>query len=310
MKRRKLDLEPMLYSKSKLIVRIFGGLGNQLFIYAAARRMALVNQVELVIDDVSGFTYDTVYRRHYQLDNYSIPCRKATPSERLEPFSRVRRAIKRRLNQFLPFERRRYLIQEGFGYDSRLLGFKPIASTYIEGYWQSEKYFVDQQSAIRNDLRFKSPLSKIDLSTAECIQNCRAVSVHVRFFDGPLTQGVNNISSTYYSRALEVMEKRVPEAHYFIFSDQPEAAMNLLKIPMNRVTLVSHNKGDVNASADLWLMNQCQNHIIANSTFSWWGAWLGVNRERIVIAPASQIIGLEKKPGSSNELYPPGWVLV
>ena len=82
-------------SNPKIIPRIFGGLGNQLFCYAAARRLALVNHAELVIDDVSGFAFDEVYQRHYQLDHFNIPCRKATAAERLEPFSRVQRYLKR-----------------------------------------------------------------------------------------------------------------------------------------------------------------------------------------------------------------------
>lgn len=297
--------------KTKLIARVFGGLGNQLFIYAAARRMALVTQSELILDDVSGFAYDTVYQRHYQLDNFSIPCRKATACERLEPFSRIRRLIMRKFNQLLPFEKRRYLIQEGVDYDSRLLRFRPSAATYIEGYWQSESYFVDQESVIRKDLQIKPPNDNINLVTADSIRLCRSVSVHVRFFDGPLMMQNNNASFGYYSRALDIIEARFPRAHYFIFSDRPEAAVNRLKIPLNRVTLVAHNQGDANAYADLWLMTQCQHHIIANSTFSWWGAWLGSNSERIVVAPGSKIadsVGLT--PWAFTGLLPSHWILV
>jgi hypothetical protein len=97
---------------AKITPRIFGGLGNQLFCYAAARRLALVNNAELVLDDVSGFTYDDFYQRHYQLDHFSIPCRKATPAERLEPYHRVRRYLKRRWNQRKPFAQRAYLVHK------------------------------------------------------------------------------------------------------------------------------------------------------------------------------------------------------
>ena len=103
-----------------IVSRLVGGLGNQLFGYCAARRLALINDVELVIDDVSGFAYDHVYQRHYQLDHFNIPCRKATSAERLEPFSKVRRYLKRRLNQHLPFENRRYLQQQGIDFDPHI----------------------------------------------------------------------------------------------------------------------------------------------------------------------------------------------
>ncbi|WP_176722286.1 hypothetical protein [Candidatus Thiosymbion oneisti] len=94
---------------AKVFARIFGGVGNQLFAYAAARRLAFVNNAELVLDDVSGFVYDHQYQRHYQLDHFRIPCRKAISAERLEPISKVRRYLKRRWNQRLSFERRSYL---------------------------------------------------------------------------------------------------------------------------------------------------------------------------------------------------------
>ena len=92
------------------------GLGNQLFCYAAARRLAIVNQVELVIDHVSGFKYDYKYKRTYQLDKFNIPCRLAKPSERFEPFSRVRRAIVKRFEKLRPFHNRRYITQQWDGF--------------------------------------------------------------------------------------------------------------------------------------------------------------------------------------------------
>ena len=136
---------------AKVIVRILGGLGNQLFCYAAARRLALVNDAELVLDTVSGFTYDRVYRRQYQLDHFNIPCRKATPTERLEPFGRLRRWLLRTWNRRLPFEKRSYIFQEGLDFDPRLLEFKPRGTVYLEGYWQSEKYFKDVEDIIRQE---------------------------------------------------------------------------------------------------------------------------------------------------------------
>jgi hypothetical protein len=106
---------------NKLIVRIKGGLGNQLFCYAAARRLALVNDAELVIDDVTGFARDQQYRRRYMLDRFNILARKATPRERLEPFERYRRGVMRLLSRRKPFVERHYLEREGIEFDERLL---------------------------------------------------------------------------------------------------------------------------------------------------------------------------------------------
>jgi hypothetical protein len=288
----------MKYPK-KIIPRIFGGLGNQLFCYAAARRLALTNNAELIVDDVSGFVRDHEYQRHYQLDHFTIPCRKATPFERLEPFSRVRRALKRKWNQRLPFEQRAYIQQQGIDFEPRLLHVKPQGAVYLEGYWQSEGYFKDVETTIRLDLQIKPPADSTNVAVAEEIRNSTAVCVHVRFFDEPRTKIINNAPADYYTLAVEKMAGLAPNAHYFVFSDQPEAARIRIRLPDRSVTLVSHNQGDERAYADLWLMTQCKHFIIANSTFSWWGAWLSDHAHKKVIAP-----GFEMRHGKMSWGFP------
>src|SRR6476660_2979341 len=108
----------------KVIALITGGVGNQLFCYAAARRLALVSGAELVLDNRSGFVRDLAYQRSYQLDHFCIPCRKTTASERLSPFPRVRRFLKRAANRRREFARRTYVEQEDFAFDPRILRFK------------------------------------------------------------------------------------------------------------------------------------------------------------------------------------------
>ncbi len=277
---------------TKIIVRIFGGLGNQLFCYAVARRLALVHNGELVVDDVSGFINDHTYQRQYQLDHFNISCRKATAFERLEPFGRVRRVLKRTWNKRLPFVQRAYIQRQFIDFDSRLLQVEPKGTLYLDGCWQSEDYFKDVAATLRKELEIKPPTDVANLAMKELICGCTSVAVHVRFFDEPQTPGNNNAPSGYYTRAIEKMNSLVPGAHYFIFSDQPEAARARIPLPDARLTLVAHNKGDNLAYADLWLMSHCQHFVIANSTFSWWGAWLGKRAGKQVIAP-----GYEKRDG-------------
>lgn len=280
--------------QTKIIPRIFGGLGNQLFCYAAARRMALVNNAELVIDDVSGFERDHTYQRRYQLDHFNIPCRKATAYERLEPLSRVRRALKRKWNQRLPFAQRAYIQQQGIYFDPHLLRVEPQGTVYLDGYWQSEDYFKDVEALIRHDLQIKPPTDAANLTMAAQIRNSTAVAVHVRFFDEPQAPGINNAPDDYYTRAVEKMDGLAPGAHCFVFSDKPEAARARIPLQDARVTLVSQNRGDDGAYADLWLMTQCQHFIIANSTFSWWGAWLAEHAGKQIIAPALVLNGAKR----------------
>ena len=275
--------------RSKIISRIFGGIGHQLFCYAAARRLSLVNNAELIIDDVSGFKHDYDYHRQYQLDHFNIPCRKASVSERLEPFPRVRRLLKRKLNQLRSFAQRAYIQQEGIDFDPRLLQVKLQGTVYIEGYWQSENYFKDVADLIRSDLRIIPPLDSQNVAMFTLIQSNLSIAVHVRYFDSPDEGGFNNIHGDYYRRAVAYMEKIAPQSHYYIFSDRPEIARQRIPLPDDRITLVAHNNGDANAYADLWLMTQCQHFITANSTFSWWGAWLAANPYKQIIAPSFEV---------------------
>ena len=298
----------MVFLTNKIIVRISGGLGNQLFSYAASRYLAQKNNAELVIDNVSGFINDHEYKRHYQLEHFKISSRLATKKERLEPFSRIRRYLKRTINKQKSFANRSYIQQENIDFDPRLLSVKVHGKLYIEGYWQSENYFKDIEQIIRTDLQIKPPNDKTNQNMANRINNCMAVAVHVRFFDLPDdVNGINNLPEHYYTRAIKKMESLVPDAHYFIFSDKPELVRSLISLSEEQVTYVTQNKGDDLAFADLWLMTKCQHFIIANSTFSWWGAWLSQQKNKIIIAP-----GFEIRQGKMwwgfDGLLPESWI--
>ena len=143
-----------------IIIRVKGGIGNQLFMYAAARRLALMNNQELLLDSISGFVNDQKYNRKYQLDHFNIPCQKANPIKRLEPFSRIRRVLKKFINFFLPFELKRYIKQEDMYFDSRILNLRIKHNLYLEGYFQSEDYFKDLDFEIKKDLEIYPPKNK------------------------------------------------------------------------------------------------------------------------------------------------------
>lgn len=285
--------------KPKLIVRVKGGLGNQLFCYAAARRLAWANEAELVIDHVTGFARDRQYRRQYMLDHFRIPARKATPAERMEPFERCRRGVKKLLSRRRPLHERDYVEQEVPGFDRRILGLKFSGTVCLDGYWQSEDYFKDIGPVIREDLRIIPPDDDTNARLAAEIISSPSVALHVRWFDSPGTGG-QNVPAQYYKRAVEYIESKITTPRYFLFSDDPGAAMQQLGLPGDRVTVVSHNREDGMAYADLWLMTLCRHFITANSTFSWWGAWLPSSPDKLVTAP-------DVKSGSAP-LSPGGWM--
>jgi len=292
----------------KVIVRIKGGLGNQLFCYAAARRLALINNAELVIDDITGFTRDNQYYRQYALDRFSIPVRKATAIERLEPFERCRRAALKWSSRRKVFAERRYLEQEGLDFDARLLTVRVQDTLFLDGLWQSEGYFKDVEQIVREDLRITPPTDVLGQCLADEILNSEAVAVHMRWFDVPGSTATYNLSADYYQRAIALVESEVDSPHYFLFSDNPGAAMAMLKMPDGRVTCIAHNQGHEKAYADLWLMTQCRHFITANSTFSWWGAWLGTKKNKIVLTPKLKLDG--KTAWGFKGLIPNEWLVV
>lgn len=292
---------------AKVIARIKGGIGNQLFCYAASRRLAFVNCAELVLDSESGFERDYNYRRHYALDHFNISSRKANKRESFDkPIRRLSFYFKSGLNRILPYSMRSYLKQEGDDFDPRLLSLKIKRDIYIDGYWQSEAYFFDIFETIRAELKIKPPKDLLNLRMADKINKTNSIAIHVRFFNQSDSVNSKNVSIDYYVNALELMVKKFPDSHYYIFSDQPQQAMAFLKFPNSSVTFVDHNLGDENAYADLWLMAQCRHFIIANSTFSWWGAWLGGGQNKVVIAPAVNISGVGS--WGFDGLLPKEWI--
>lgn len=292
----------------KVITRLVGGMGNQLFNYAMAKRLALVNDAELVLDDVSGFAYDIHYNRTYQLHHFNINARKATALERLEPCSRLRRYLKRKYNSYLPIASRTYIREEGIGFDDRLLHYKIKNDVYLEGIWQSESYFRDIAETIRHDLSVIPPSDEKNLAVAKEIQKSTSVMMHFRFHDERHIAKSDALTPDYYSLAIKYMNQLVPNAHYFVFSDKPLDVRTWIALDNMKVTYVSHNQDDAISYADLWLMSQCKHFIIANSTFSWWGAWLASNQDKIVIAPNVRLRARNPNWSGLEGVLPQEWI--
>jgi hypothetical protein len=294
----------------QVIVRVKGGLGNQLFGYAAGRRLARANQAELVIDDVTGFLRDYQYQRIYELDKFNIQARKATARERLEPLERYRRGFLKFVNLHKRFDKRGYLEQEDLDYDRRLLDYQVRRRVHLDGYWQSENYFKDVSQVIRKDLELVSKVDNANLRMAEKIRSCNAVSIHVRWF-GDYNSGQvgheNNLDRDYYLKAVQIIKEKIPEPHFFVFSDDPGSAQEMLGLPNGLITIVDLNNQAEKAFLDLWLMTRCKHHIIANSTFSWWGAWLGEKESTFVVASSKKMTGVSA--WGFKGLIPDRWIL-
>lgn len=292
----------------KIIVRIKGGLGNQLFCFAAARRLAFKNDAELVIDNITGFERDHIYKRKYMLDHFKIQARTINKFEIFWPFERYWLGFLKWFSKFQHYSNRFYLQEENMNYDERLLTYEVKKILYLDGYWQSESYFNEIEKIIREELSIIPPTDLLNQQLALNISKTESVAIHVRWFDDPGSIASHNVTVDYYNRAISMIENKIEGPHYYIFSDNPEAAKSKLNIPENRLTLISHNIGDENAYADLWLMSQCRYFITANSTFSWWAAWLGSWEKKIVFTPNLKIEG--KTSWGFNGLIPKEWIIV
>lgn len=264
--------------------RVYGGLGNQLFCYAAARALSVRNGAKLKIDNISGFINDVEYKRTYRLDNFNIPCEKTNT-----PYSRYKLKILKLLSRYFKIGKNRYIQQVNIDYDPNIIQLKVNNDLYIEGYWQSEKYFKDIEAIIRSDLNFVIPDEVVNLPLVSKIKLVNSVSIHVRFFDDLSSDKTNNIPKDYYIKAMKKIEKKVSEPHYFVFSNDLDAAKKMDIWKDKKVVFMFDDNFKTEDYIDMWLMSQCKHFIIANSTFSWWGAWLSKHKEKIIIAPKKEI---------------------
>ena len=269
---------------TKIVPVLQGGLGNQLFIYSAARRLALQTGSELVLDNKSGFERDSRYKRTYALHHFLPHARVAVPHERIDSKVGTYKYFLR-LRRFLtPNKLGRLLVEKGPEFDSSILSLKPEKDIlYMEGYWQSANYFVDIESVIRSDLEQKPDLDSINKMHLESIKQKNSTAIHVRFFNDYADEYAE--MKQYYMRAFQYIEMVRPDSCYYIFGEGAEIIKSLIDLPKERVKVISHNRGDSGAYLDFFLMRQCKNLIIAKSTFSWWAAWLSERKEKLVIAP-------------------------
>ena len=284
-----------------IISKIIGGLGNQLFQYAAGRTLSVLNNTSLKLD-VSEF--DEYKLRNFGLQSFNCKAEFATEDEiiNLRPAHNFEKAF-----QYLsPLKKRTYFREKYFHFDGKIL--KMGADVYLNGYFQSQKYFLPAEKIIREELSLKNEVTRNVESFSNILKSQNSVSVHFRradFESDPVSMEYHGIlSKEYYLNAVTLIASKLSNPAFYIFSDDINWAKEKLK--NHGATFVS---GDIskNHFEDLYLMSQCQHNIIANSSFSWWGAWLNDNPEKIVIAPGKWF---NKGPKDTQDLIPEGWMRI
>lgn len=288
-----------------VIVRLIGGLGNQLFQYAAARRLAHVIHAPLKLD-ISAFEKQNL--RAYSLGPFHIREEFATAEEiNLLKSDDPANALTGWRGRFRPHHRRSWVKERHYHFDPNIL--KISSSVYLEGFWQSERYFKDIEPIVRQEFTVKSQPDPENAAMAERIRKVTSASIHIRRADyvsetcNIKTHGICSLD--YYSAAITQLIAEVNIAHFFVYSDDPDWARDNLKLK-HPTTFVSHNGSD-RGHEDLRLMSLCQHHIIANSTFSWWGAWLCSNPKKLVFAPRKWFTTRRR---NAKDLIPEGWRMV
>ena len=293
-----------------VVTRLIGGLGNQMFQYAAGRALALRCGAALKLD-LSGFAAAIQTKRRYELDCFSIHGSVASQRE-LAKFGRTGSSLSPRLGRFLRWLRIDRLDGAWSTYHERHFEFDPAvpglrAPVYLDGYWQSERYFSDIADVLRKDFIAKAPLDQENEAIAKGIDAVNAVSLHIRrgdYVDDPTTNRFHGICSPdYYQRAVDYITARAGTPHLFVFSDDQQwARANLnFAVPLKFIDANPPERGHL----DMQLMARCRHHVIANSSFSWWGAWLNPLPEKVVVAP-SRWFGAASH--DTRDLIPPDWV--
>lgn len=289
-----------------IVVRLVGGLGNQMFQYAAGRALSIAYNVPLLLD-VSGFSNNGLHQGFELHRIFKGQIELADQSVLHEILGW--RSYKHMLSLLLRpsmhwFHGRRFIVEPHFHYWEGIQNLCPPC--YLSGYWQSEQYFSKNVTLIRDDFTFTQPLSGRNRDLAQEIGENLSISLHIRrgdYVSNPKALATHGVCSLeYYRLAMAFMVERLAEPRFYVFSDDPEWVRANLTADYPMV-FVDHNRG-ADSFTDMHLMSLCQHHIIANSSFSWWGAWLNPSESKMVIAPERWFA----KPMDTRDLIPQQWL--
>jgi hypothetical protein len=291
-----------------ICVRLDGGLGNQLFQYAAGRALALQHATGLLLDTSTlQRRARSVTPRNLELQHFQHAGHLSTPSA--SSLLRWAHRAARVSHWVSPW---RTFVEKGVGYQG---GFSALPNqTYLVGYWQSFRYFSHVADQLIAELTPAGSLSDASSAIAHQIDSNLSVALHVRRGDYVSLVAAAELHGTlplaYYVEAMARVSETVGRARYFVFSDDVEWCRANLRLADDAV-FVTHNTG-TDAWQDLILMARCQHQIIANSSFSWWGAWLADQRrpapDHLVVAPARWFAG---QPGQGlSDRFPAHWVVL
>lgn len=284
-----------------IIVKLFGGLGNQMFQYAFGRNFTLQKNDILKLDLSSFVRARSDTHRSYQLGHFCI-------HEDVASMREVRRFCFpiRVFKKDILLRKKGYIKEKEFHFNPSV--FTITGDAYLDGYWQSEKYFKGIEKEIREEFNPKDSMSDAAERVLDSILSTNSVSIHVRRSDYITNKNASALHGTcsldYYKNAVSMITEKISHPSFFVFSDDIVWARRNLILDYPTIFVSNPHIKDYE---ELVLMSLCKNNIIANSSFSWWGAWLNKNVEKVVIAPTQWF---KKASYNTKDLTPVSWIKI
>jgi hypothetical protein len=291
-----------------IIIYLSGGIGNQLFQYSMGKSLSERYNCELLFD-IRSFNWDTL--RNFELNklglNYKIADLHEIEVVKKYPLTKVEK-IKQKIGFKIPYYKKSFIKEYNFNYDPNFELYRN-KYVYLEGYWQSEKYFKNIRSIILKDLKFENLSKKAREYKNQILKINESVSIHVRRGDyakNPETTEYHGLMDVeYYLNSIKILKNRLCDPVFYIFSDDKEYVKMIFENIPN-INFVENLENDIE---DLHLMSICKHQIIANSSFSWWGAWLNDNKSKIVVAPKKWFKN-EEIQSQTRDLIPEEWLRI
>lgn len=266
-----------------IIIKLQGGLGNQLFQYAFARNMSIENNTNLKFD-ISW--YKNSNNRFFKLNSFNTKIEIASNKEVVKYFKKdnLQRKIQKSIDLIKLIKFKKIITENDLSFNDKYLNIGK--NCYVNGYWQSEKYFKNIENIIRKEFTLKEKINDNLFDIYKLIEKSNSISIHIRrgdYLSNKYSRKYHVLQTEYYLKTIELITKKIKNPHFFIFSDDIKWAQDNLNINFNK-TFIEPELGSKDYE-ELILMSKCKHNIIANSSFSWWGAWLNNNTDKIVIAP-------------------------
>lgn len=285
-----------------IIVRVWEGLGNQLFQYAYARAFRMRTGENVYLDISQCYKKELEghrINRSYELNNFNIKLKAYNKTEKTFFFLRNKNLVEKSI--LCLAQKKHFIIhfykEDGVRYKNELTMLK--GNWYVMGWFQNEKYFKEYRKQLLNELKPKKHI-KISSYLKSILQNENTISIHIRRSDYKINNNV--LPNSYYINAINLIENTIKKPYYIIFTDDYDWVKKNMVIPKRHYYIDNEYLQDYE---ELWIMTKCKHNIIANSTFSWWGAWLNQNEEKIVIGPEKWYLCGEN---SMLNIMPDDWI--